>query len=163
MRSAALLTKSSISFGRWSDPRVRHPSSRFYSDPISATRSPGGQEEEHAGPRPSQSRQKDATTSRVGIERLHPLVQGREELVVAGVVRGPPGSAIGVGLSLTLLPLPGPEPSLLGVAPPVRDLLQEDPGAVHCCIWKSVHELMKFGLGHEVDLACAQGHAPALT
>jgi hypothetical protein len=38
----------------------------------------------------SQSRQKDARTSRVGIERLHALVQGRQELLVAFIGRDAP-------------------------------------------------------------------------
>jgi hypothetical protein len=87
----------------------------------------------------SQSRQNDARTSRVGIERLHALVQLRQEILVALKPSDPTGSEVRVGLALALLPLAGPKPSLLGIDPTIRNLAKQDRRAIDRAIRQAIH------------------------
>jgi hypothetical protein len=73
-----------------------------------------------------QSRQEDARTSRVGIERLHALVQRRQELLVALVAHKPASREVFVRLALPPLPLLRPEPSLRRIDPPVDHLTERN-------------------------------------
>jgi hypothetical protein len=87
----------------------------------------------------SQSRQNDARTSRVGIERLRALVQLRQEVLVALEASDPAGGEVFIGLALALLSLPSPEPSLLGVDPAIGHLAEEDRRAIDRPVRQSVH------------------------
>src|SRR4051794_29616949 len=78
----------------------------------------------------SQSRQNEASTSRVGIERLRALVQRGQEILVVLEPRHSTGSKILVSLALALLPFLGPEPCLLGIDPAIGDLLEQDHGTI---------------------------------
>src|SRR5438445_8621149 len=79
-----------------------------------------------SGASPPQSRQNEARTSRVGIERLRPLVEGAHHRVVALEAIETPGSEILIGLALPCLPGRLPEPGLSRV----NDLLRAEQDSV---------------------------------
>lgn len=85
---------------------------------------------------------------RVGIHGLQVSFQRPQELIIAPVGRLATSAEIFVGLALFGLPLAGPEPSLLGIDAAIRDLPEQDRGAIHGAVRKSVHQLVKIGLGH---------------
>src|ERR1700742_407879 len=105
----------------------------------------------------SQSRQNDASTSRVGIERLRPLVQRGQEILVVLKPRHSTGSKILVSLALTLLPFLSPKPRLLGVDPAIGDLLKQDHGTINCAVGKAVDKVVEVSLSHIRILTAASG------
>ncbi len=110
----------------------------------------------------SQSRQNEASTSRVGIERLRALVQRGQEIVVVLEPSHSTGNKILVSLALTLLPFLSPEPCLLGVDPAIGDLLKQNHGTINCSVGEPVDKVMEVSLRHIRILTAANGvHQPA--
>ncbi len=105
----------------------------------------------------SQSRQNDASTSRVGIERLGSRVQRRQELLIAVVTARPAREPIGLGLTLHRLPLTRPKPSLIRIDPPCGDLLEQHRRSIHRVIRQTVNQLMQLSSGHYRIVARTRG------
>src|SRR5437763_10801352 len=103
----------------------------------------------------SQSRQNDARTSRVGIHRLDALVESSEEVVVAVVAGRPASGEVSVRLALLVQPLACPEPGLIGIDPPRRDLSEQDPGAVDGVVRQIIDQLVQLAPGHKPK--CSHG------
>lgn len=101
----------------------------------------------------SQSRQNDARTSPVGIERLRPLVEGRQELRIGVEGSNATRCSIVVRLALHLLPLLRPEPCLLRVYAAGTDLAKQDSRAINRAIRQTVDQLVQLSLSHALIVA----------
>src|SRR5947209_562570 len=100
----------------------------------------------------SQSRESDARVSRVGAHGLDAALESSEEVVGDVVAGRPAGGEVGVRLALLVLPLARPEPGLIGIDPPRRDLSEQDPGAVHGVVRQVIDQLVQLAPGHSPNV-----------